>query len=241
MSNLYLNDTTSELGIWLTAPGAGYTQIDDMPAGPLSAVVEWWRTLDLDGTESLWHPTLQTGEVETPAPPGVGGRGINILPRQYSSFTSLPTVFKSASMAYSLSEGGYLSSKSLRLVTTSADQWIAFAVGDWAWPIRLTPNKKWMLSVYTRADTVSVPYKITFSATENGGSAEYSEQSVTTSATANTWTRQVVGIDLSIYAGTQGRMGFKFPSACTVQIDAVMLEELVGDVLSPSAFVDGVG
>lgn len=241
MSNLYRNDTTRELGIWLTAPGAGYTQIDDMPAGPLSAVVEWWRALDLDTAESAWHPTLQTGEVETPAPPGVGGRGINILPRQYSSFTALPTVFKSSSMAYSLVEGGYLSSKSLRLTATAPNQWIAFAQGDWAWPIKLTANKRWMLSVYTRADVVSVPYKLTFSATENGGSAEYIEQSLMTSATANTWTRQVAGIDLSAFAGTQGRIGFAFSSPAIIQIDAVMLEEWVGDVLAPSAFVDGVG
>lgn len=241
MSNLYRNDTTRELGIWLTSPGAGYTQIADMPAGPLSAVVAWWRALDLDTAESAWHPTLQTGEVETPAPPGVGGRGINILPRQYSSFSALPTVFKSANLSYSLVDGGYLSSKSLKVVTTAVDQWIAFAVGDWAWPIRLTPNKKWMLSVYTRSNVVSLPYKLTLSATETGSSAEYSEQSVMTSATANTWSRQVVGIDLSDYAATQGRMGLKFPSACTVQIDACMLEEWVGDVLSPSAFIDGVG
>lgn len=241
MSNLYRNDTTRELGIWLTAPGAGYTQIDDMPAGPLSAVVAWWRALDLDTAESVWHPTLQTGDSETAAPPGVGGRGINILPRQYSSFTALPTVFKSASLSYSLVEGGYVSSKSLRVVTTSTSQWIAFAQGDWAWPIKLTANKRWMFSVYTRAQVASLSYQMTFSATINGGSSEYSEQTVTTSATANTWSRQVVEVDLSGYEGTQGRIGFKFPAASTVQIDAVMLEEFVGSVLSPSAFVDGVG
>lgn len=241
MSNIWRNDTTRELGIFLSSPGAGYTQIDDMPAGPLSAVVAWWRALDLDTAESAWHPTLQTGEVETPAPPGVGGRGINILPRQYSSFTALPTAFNSFSTTYGLVESGYLSSKSLRLSATAPNQWIAFAVGDWAWPIKLTANKRWMLSVYTRSDVVSVPYKLTFSATENGSSAEYSEQSVTTSATANAWTRQVVGIDLSAYAGTQGRIGFAFDSPAIMQIDAIMLEEWVGDVLAPSAFVDGVG
>lgn len=241
MSNVWRNDTTRELGIWLSNPGAGYTQIDDMPAGPLSAVVDWWRLLDLDGTESLWHPTLQTGEVETPAPPGVGGRGINILPRQYSSFTALPTVFKSASMAYTLEDGGRLSSQSLRLTSTAPDQWIAFAVGDWAWPIKLTPNKRWMLSVYSRAQVVSMPYKITFSATENGSSSTYLEKDTATAATANMWSRQGVLIDLSAYAGTQGRLGFSLPSAGSIQLDAIMLEEQVGDTQSPSAFVDGVG
>lgn len=241
MSNIFRNDTTRELGLFLSPPGAGYTKIDDMPAGPLSAVVEWWRALDLDTAESAWHPTLQTGEVETPAPPGVGGRGINILPRQYSSFTALPTAFKSSSMAYTLEDGGRLSSKSLRLTTTAPDQWIAFAVGDWAWPIKLTPNKRWILSVYSRAQVVTVPYKVTFSATENGSSSEYMEITVATASTANLWSRQSVLIDLSTYVGAQGRLGFGLPSAGSIQIDAIMLEEQVGNELAPSAFVDGVG
>lgn len=241
MSNLWRNDTSRELGIFLSSPGAGYTQIADMPAGPLSAVVDWWRLLDLDGTESLWHPTLQTGEVETPAPPGVGGRGINILPRQYSSFTALPTVFKSASLAYSLEEGGRLSSKSLRITSIATDQWIAFSVGDWAWPIKLTPNKRWILSAYSRAQVVTVPYTITFSATETGSSSEYIEKAVATASTANLWSRQSVLFDLSTYAGAQGRLGFLLPSAGSIQLDAIMLEEQVGDTQSPSAFVDGVG
>lgn len=239
MSNLWINDSTREVGLFLTAPGAGYTVIPDMPAGPRSAVIAWWRALDLDTAESAWHPSVQTGTVETPAPPGVGGRGINILPRQYSSFDALPTVFKSSSLAYALASGGYLSTNALRLTTTAATQWIAFAAGDWSWPIKLTANKRWMLSLYTRAPVTNLAYKVTFSATETGASSDYAEYPVTTSATANTWTRQVVGIDLSDYAGTQGRLGLAFASASTIEIDGLMLEELVGDVLAPSAFVDG--
>lgn len=242
MSNLYRNDTTRELGLFLTPPGAGYTVVPDMPAGPRSAVVQWWRDLDLDTADATWHPSVITGDVETPAPPGVGGRGINILPEQYASFEALPSAFKSSSLTYEVIDGGKLNAKSLRLNAAAPSQWIAFAPGDWSWPIKLTGNKRWMLSVYTRAGVVSLPYKLTFSASINGSSAEYSEHAVTTSATANTWTRQVVGIDLSSYEGTMGRIGFKFdsPTASPLQIDAVMLEEWVGDVLAPSAWVDGV-
>lgn len=243
MSSLYRNETTRELGLFLNPPGAGYTKIDDMPAGPRSAIIDWWRALDLDSEISAWHPSIQTGTIETPAPPGVGGRGVNILPRQYSSFTERPTVFKSASLAYDIAEGGYVSSRSLKISTSGINQWIAFAQGDWSWPIKLTPNSRWMLSLHTRVAVSSLPFKITFSATEAGSSSEFEEYPVVSSETANTWTRQVVGIDLTDYAGTQGRFGLAFtsPLPAALYIDAVMLEEWVGDVLAPSAFVDGVG
>lgn len=243
MSNLYRNDTTRALAIHLSNPGAGWTKIADMPPGPLSAIVNWWRALDLDTAESQWHPTTQSTEAEVARPPGIAGSGVNILLRRYSSFDdeTLPPIMTS-NLTAELWPDGYNASQCVTLKSTGLNGYIWFCAHDADWPIKLTDNKRWLLSVYTRAPVASQAYTARLNLTSNGSSSELLEYSATTSSVANEWKRQRLALDFTDKDATKLRFGIKFSGAAgqSMSVDALMLEEWVGDSQIPSAFVDGV-
>lgn len=241
MSNLYRSDTTRALAIHLTSPGAGWTKITDMPPGDLTAIVAWWRALDLDTSESQWHPTTQSTDDEVARPPGIAGSGVNILPRIYSSFDAdtLPPIMVS-NLTAELFPDGYNASQCVTLKATGTDGYIWFCAHDSDWPVKLTANRRWIISVYTRAPVASQAYTARFNITGNGSSSELIEFASTTSDVANLWKRQSVVLDFTNKDATALRFGLKLASSGqSMSIDAIMLEEQVGDGQIPSAFVDG--
>lgn len=244
MSNLYRQDTTRALAIHLSDPGAGWTKIDDMPPGPIAAIVDWWRALDLDGAESQWHPTAQSTVDEVARPPGLAGSGVNILPRKYSSFDAdtLPPLTLS-NMTAELVADGYNASQCVSIKSTGADGYVWFAASDTDWPIKITANKRWIISVFTRAPLASQPYTARLSLTSDGSNSELIDiTGAVTTATANAWKRQSLAFDFSSKDATKMRFGLKFTGAAgqAMAVDAVMMEEWLGDARDPSAFVDGV-
>lgn len=237
MSNLYKNNTTGFLGYFRRAPDPGWTAIDDMPAGPLSDIVAWWRALDLDGAESSWHPTTQAGDPEIAAPPGLAGSGVNIMPRLYSSFDGATIPVMYSNLSYELYPDGYNTTQCLRVKTTGANAYIWLCAHDSDWPIKLTGNRRWIISAYTRCPVALQPYTVRIKL-DTGTLLEIDGAS---GPTANAWQRQAIGVDFSQDPATRARIGVKFTSSgADMSIDCVMMEEFVGTTLLPSAFVDGV-
>lgn len=242
MSNLYRSDTTRALAIHLSDPGAGWTKIADMPPGPLSAIVNWWRALDLDTAESQWHPTTQSVDDEVARPPGIAGSGVNILPRRYSSFDgdTLPPIMAS-NLTAELWPDGYNASQCVTLKSNGTDGYIWFCAHEADWPVKLTANKRWIISVFTRAPVASQPYTARLNITSNGAISELLEYSAETSDIANLWKRQSLALDFTDKDATNLRFGIKFSGSAgqSMSIDAIMIEEWLGDSQIPSAFVDG--
>lgn len=242
MSNYYRNDLTREVSIFRREAPAGYTMIPDMPLGTVANIAEWWRDVDRDAVVETWHPIIQSEEAEMALPPGLAGSGVNIMPRLYSSFDSEAPPSYKANMNYELYPDGYNASQCLLLTATGTDGTYWMSSNDTDWPIKLTANKRWILSAFTKAPTASQPWIAMVSLAGEGVTPTTIEIPAATSATGNQWRRQSTVLDLSQSGATQARFGVKLASAgLTFSMDAIMLEQQVGDGATPSAFVDGPG
>lgn len=234
--SLYRHDSTGFLCEFASAPGAGYTAISAMP-GDLAGRTTWWRTLDTYGQTSNWHPSLQqTAENPYPSYPDLrAGSGVNIVAPRYSVFeeTALPPL-SSSGITSTLGTGGYLSAKYLQLTSTTTNGTTYLSSSSVNYNVKLTPNSKWIISVYCAPTTSSA--KSFAVLVKCSGGTTYTV-SLTTGATAGSWTRQTGTLDLSADSSPQAVMAYRIVSSgVSVRFDGLMMEEQQGTLSTPSAF-----
>lgn len=236
---LYRNDTTGFLGDFLTgAPGAGWTLIPDMPGAPLTDVVNWWRDVDKGDLISDWHPSLQGGN-EVPRPRGLAGSGVNIFPPRYSNWEGelLPPIVTTGCTVQRVSPG-FNGEYALRIIASedNAECWLTPSLSEYN--IKVTPNLRWILSGYFSSPKESMTFTALVNLTDVYGSNLINlEKSITTGATAHTFSRAWGSLQLAAYNGVGGQVGLRLAHAGDIlDVDAAMLEEWIGDVLQPSAY-----
>ena len=238
--SLYRQDSTGFLCEFASPPGAGYTSVSAMPAD-LAGRVSWWRSRDVDaalGQSSAWHPSIQAAaEDPYPSYPDLrAGSGANVAAYRYAAFEegSLPPLSTSGISA-SLGSSGYLSAKYLQCTATTSNGICYLASSSTGYNIKLTPNKKWIISVYcapTSAGAKSFSVRIK----TNTSGAAY-DLALTTGSTSGAWTRATGVIDLSADSSPKALMAIIVAtSGAGVRFDAIMMEEQVGTGTDPSAF-----
>jgi hypothetical protein len=207
-----------------------------MPVDTITNKVNWYRALDTYGQTSSWHPSLQSTDSypDVPLPPGLSGSGVNIAASRYQTFeeSGLPPL-SLASVSVLQQSGGYHGSKCIKLTATLANGTIWFGTSSTAYNVKLTPNKRWILSLYCTTPTA---IQRSFSVLLQTATTQYSV-TFTTSGIANTWQRVSTPIDLRGDAASGGTIGIKIiPTGADLLVDAIMLEERIGDGSEPSAY-----
>jgi hypothetical protein len=213
-----------------------------MPGAPTSAVAEWWRKVDQRVTEITdWHPSLP--EVyETPKPSGLAGSGVNIFPARYASYENpdgRPPMLLSG-VEVRLVTGGFHGNWRLRITATTDEGFLLFAADDKDFNIKLTPFRRWIGSAYFSSPGSFVPFTwLTYRADAYGEHPELEEFESFTGEIGGRWERRHTKIDWGLSNAVRALMGIRLAKAGDViDIDAIMLEELLGDDVTPSAFAD---
>lgn len=238
--SLYRQDSTGFLCEFASSPGAGYTAVSAMGA-TLSDRVTWWRARDVDaalGQSSAWHPSLQqTAEDPYPSYPDLrAGSGANICAYRYAAFEegSLPPISTSGISA-TLGSSGYLSAKYLQCSATTTNGIAYLASSSTGYNIKLTPSKKWILSVYC-APTSAGAKSFSIRIKTNTSGTTY-DLALTTGSTSGAWTRATGVIDLTADSSPKALMAVIIATSGTgVRFDGFMMEEQVGAYTTPSAF-----
>lgn len=174
----------------------------------------------------------------------LGGSGINIVPAQYCMFLAgtLPPLVEAnaANGSYALDTAvGYFKGKSLKLTATADNYGVYLSTGGTAYNIPVTPNRKWILSAYVRGSLASMTGQL-HTRRDNAGANTFNSFAFTTSPTANTWTRVSGLIDLSAASDTAVLIRLDHDhDTGNIWFDGIMLEEMVGDLITPSAFDPG--
>lgn len=235
--SLYREDATGFIVDLPGLPGAGYTALGSPPVAPMSAVMEWWRDLDRGTLTSAWHPSL-IGGMETPKPPGLAGSGINIFPARYSNFEEerLPVIVTNG-CTIEMVPGGFNGANRLQITATAdnGEVWLTPSLNTYN--IKLTPNLRWILSGYFGAGVSNFAFTaLALTAAANGSAGATYEFPVTLDASWK-WVRRHAALDLREDHSTGALFGVRLATTGDVlAIDALMLEELLGDTVQPSAY-----
>lgn len=233
---LYREDSTGFLCEFATHPGAGYTAVSAMPTDTLANRVNWYRTIDLHDLASDWHPSLQGGS-EVAAPPGISGTGVNIMAWRYSSFEEpdgLPSLVLTHVTA-ARNAVGYNGQYRLSLTATANNGTAYLTPLSNVYNIKLTQNLRWIVSLYCSPNTSGEKTFSCLVKTANSGTVY--ELPFTTGATAGQWTRVYAELDLRADTSVGAMLGFKIASSgVRIDVDAIMIEELIGGVAAPSAY-----
>lgn len=233
---LYRQNSTGFLIESATNPGAGYTAISSMPAD-LAGRVDWHRTLDTYGQTRGWHPHDQGYTPEKPVSPGLAGSGVNIVPYAYTSFESdsgLPPL-ANTNMTAAQVAGGYHGGKCLQLTAAASNATTYLNGSASQYNVKLTGNTRWIVSVYAASTTSGAKNFSLLLKTDTG---TLYDLPLTTGATANSFTRVSGVLDLRVDNRPTAVLGIKIAaSGVVIKFDALMMEEMIGDTATPSAFV----
>lgn len=215
-------------------PGAGYTFLGDAPAGPVSAVAEWWRDVDKGALTSDWHPSIQGG-MEIPKPPGIAGSGVNIFPPRYSNFEEvdgLPPFFTSGCTVDRV-EGGYNGTYRLIITATANNGECWFTNGPDSYNIKLTPNLRWIISGFFINDGLGQGFTARLLTSEG----DIYDMPASSAPTGGAWKRKSATLDLRQDGSIGAMFGIIIPNAGgSIEVDALMLEEWIGTDPTPSAY-----
>jgi hypothetical protein len=169
------------------------------------------------------------------------GRGINICNPNYSSFeqSGLPVPILS-NAGYYLDNSIYkFNPNSLRFTSNGPGSYILFTPAATGYNIRIEPNKKWLLSAYVYSTTASATAQFVLNTPTSGART----LTFTTFPLANKWSRIAGTIDLTgdsnnticyLSLATSASNGTIF------YLDAIMLEEKIGNGNLPSAYSEPV-
>lgn len=165
-----------------------------------------------------------------------GGKGVNIMPARYATFNEagLPPVaaFNGTALMASV---GYFTNKSLRLEATAADGHVYLGTTGTDYNIKLTPNKKWIVSFFVNCSAGSSISGDVYIRTADTGT--FYNQTFTSSPTANTWVRKSRVFDLTNDSSTLAILRLDCNTSGQIfRFDGIMIEELIGDVTTASAF-----
>lgn len=229
MLKLYRKDATGEL-VGLASPLPGYTEIQQFPTDIKSRSI-WYRQIDTYGQVSEWHPSELQDTPETPGTDTRAGSGINILPNDYCSFEweqECPPIFASNATVNRI-DTAWHGKYGIRVQGGGAGAFIRMADGD-KFNIDIEPGKKWIFSLYTKNfDAISRSIRVVL----DDGQLR-TELNLSTSKDT-IWTRLDGIFDLTGGTAKTARLVIYLPSV-PIMIDALMLEEQVGPLRSPSTF-----
>lgn len=233
---LYLQNSTGFLCEFATNPGAGYTAVSSQPTDTLTNRVNWWRDRDKGSQTSDWHPSLQGGS-ETPKPPGTAGSGVNIMAYRYSSFEEpdgLPSLYLT-NITAARNATGYNGSYRLSLTSSAANGTAYLTPLSNVYNVKLTQNLRWIVSLYVAPYTSAAQSFNVLIKTSASGTVY--TLPFTSGAVADTWTRVYAELDLRSDTSVGAQLGIQIASSgVRLDFDAIMIEELVGDTVEPSAY-----
>jgi hypothetical protein len=233
---LYRETATGFVQEWATNPGAGYTAITAQPTDTINNKVAWWRALDTFSQTSDWHPSLP-GTPEYPGTDTRAGNGVNILPSDYASFEwagSLPPMYLANALVNRSTAAKYHGTYGVRYSVTLAGGVAIFAKDSSTYNIPINPNGKWIVSAYVRPVDNAVR-TVSLQLTTTAGNT----YTVTGNTLGNnaSWVRITGVFNLSADASVAARFAISQAAAnVNVDIDAIMLEEKVGPLDTPSTF-----
>jgi hypothetical protein len=168
----------------------------------------------------------------------ISGSGVNILNARYALIeeSSIPPYLitgGSASLNATLTPWNI---SVIRLTATSPLAVLTLAANTADYNIMLTPGRKWLLSAYVRSGTANASG--TLSVRGSDGNA-YDSFDFLTSPTPDTVTRVSGVIDGSANASSLALLRLENDAGSGVYIDftGLMMEELIGNAVAPSAFV----
>lgn len=233
---LYIQNSTGFLCEFASNPGAGYTAVSSQPTDTLTNRVNWWRDRDKGSQTSDWHPSLQGGS-ETPKPPGTAGSGVNIMAYRYSSFEEpdgLPSLYLT-NITAARNATGYNGSYRLSLTSSASNGTAYLTPLSNVYNVKLTQNLRWIVSLYVApATSIARSFNVLIKTSASG--TVYTLP-FTSGAVANTWTRVYAELDLRSDTSVGAQLGIQIASSgVRLDFDAVMIEELVGDTVEPSAY-----
>ncbi|QIQ50267.1 tail protein [Pseudomonas phage Lana] len=172
----------------------------------------------------------------------LGGTGTNLVPAEYSSFSStLPPIYKGPAITVASETDATSYSGSALKITSAATGsnylYLADAIDDFN--MRLVPGGKYIVSFTARADVAKL-MRVRVRAPNSGGSpieTTLSDVSVTTTATRfsflATMPAAVVDRGVLVFYPTQP------VAAGTTYLTDIMVEKQVGNSVNPSEFVPG--
>jgi hypothetical protein len=231
--SLYRETATGFVQEHASNPGAGYTLIASQPTDTTANRVNWWRDVDKGSLTSAWHPSLQTGDPESPAPDDGAGRGINILPNDYASFEwpagLPPTHTTNATISQQTNR---IHGEKCARVTLSSAGGVAWLSASGQFNILLTANRKWIMSWFVKPSTAVAR---TASIRLTTATATYTVSGTTDGSTS--WQRLSGVFDLTADAATEARIGLSLDTTgVALDFDGLMLEEQIGRESDPSPF-----
>lgn len=248
--SLYRHDATGFLCEYATSPGAGYTAVSAMP-GDVAGRVTWWRQRCVDaalGQSSVWHPSLPSS-TELALPPGTAGRGVNVVPARYSMWNEDvggaggPTIDDTGTTitGWGVAAGLPTSKAYLNIQATASNGKAWFSTSATDYNGYFAAYRRWIISANVAASSSGARTFYLLLKTSTG--TTYSVGPFTTSATANVYQRVYGAIDLSADGGGRFVVGVQVVttgSGGAIRTDNMMVEELIGDTVTPSPFVAGI-
>lgn len=167
------------------------------------------------------------------------GSGINIVNSQYAIVDDvvIPPYLAVNGAAPSIDTVATYFGKPAMIVTASganAQLFLGATTTDYNFAI--TPNKKWILSVYVMSSTANASGQVHVRTDDAGA---YKSLSFLTSPTPNTPTRVSGEIDLTTDPSSLGliRVDVDSGAGTYIMFQAFMMEEMIGNLVAPSAFV----
>ncbi|MFI2810136.1 carbohydrate binding domain-containing protein [Microbulbifer sp. JSM ZJ756] len=239
----------------ITAERDAYTSADDALTSYLGGLAPVWddATQATPINRTTWDDTWQAvydarqallGEIAERAAQGIkqAGKGVNLMPGKYAgigvhmggSITDHFNVTTSRGSAVIDKVTSYQGGASLKLAATSADHYAWFAPTGTSYNIPLEAGRSYIVSGYVRCDQASRTGNLTVKTNDPAATAHIT--GFTTGGTTNVWER--VWFVFTAPAGTtRGILRADCNDAgATMWFDALMVEEQVGKVATPSAW-----
>lgn len=167
------------------------------------------------------------------------GNAINICHPRYSLFSEgvLPPIWSTADADPSLDAGNALiGNAALKIAASDSDAYVYLSPNATGYNIYLTPGKKWLLSGHVKCDQASKTWQMYLRTSASGS---HYGMSGSTNGTPDTWDRVFGIVDLTADLSTKCviRLDNDGGAGCNMWFDGIMLEELIGNVELPSAYV----
>lgn len=170
----------------------------------------------------------------------LGGTGVNIAPFGYAQYDyPTPPPISPSNAGYSIAAAASaIGFGWLRISPTAATGYLYLAKTSTTYNAVIRPNKKWLLSAFVRGSTGSRTGRLAIKA----GNGVIFSASFTTHATALVGTRVAVELDLTSNSSETAliRIGSDGTGAY-IEFDGIMLEELLGNLTSASAYAEPAG
>lgn len=167
----------------------------------------------------------------------VAGSGVNIASAEFAILEGNLPAFgsKSANTTESLDATvAYFGSKSLKVDASGVDAYLYLGVDSLDYNIKMSPNKKFILSAYVESSVASGAGQLQI---KTSGGTLY-PLSFNCPSTASTWVRVFGLIDLSADASTSMimRVDNDAGASSSIWFDGLMIEEQIGTLTSPSSY-----